>query len=209
MKGFQRSRRVTGNQLQRTVISLLQPSRLVNTGNSNTNSGGVLIPVAVGSPGFGSALLQGFEKGLIQIEEALASLQFTCTDAHLTQTFTGNYSIGTAAAVDTTLAGAASNIVGITALAAATAGVSPVTTNTPAALSLIVNNSDSVSGTGTKIVHSPLTVALPNGENPVSIKTGPQLGFYLNLVLANVSTAPVSVSVWGEVALSYSVTGNY
>lgn len=209
MKGFQRSRRTSGRQLQQTVISLLQQTRLVNTGISNTNSGGTLVPVAVGSPGFGSVLLQGFDKGLIQIEEALSSLQFICTNANLTQTFTGSYSIGTTAAVDTTLAGTASNIVGITTIPAATAGVSPLITNTPAALSLVVNNCDSVSGTGTKIVNGPLTTSNPNGETSVSIKTGPGLGLYLNLVLANVSTASVSVAAQGTISLSYSVTGNY
>ncbi|CAB4169249.1 hypothetical protein UFOVP1516_63 [uncultured Caudovirales phage] len=207
-KGLLRSKRgLTSSQV--TVIIPIVGSKLVTTGTGLTVAGGTAVSVAIGAPGFGSILLQGFPKGNIQVEEALANLQFTCTDANITAAFSGVFSVGTAQTASATLTGTSANIVASTAIAAATAGVSLVTPNTPAVLSLVVNNSDSVSGTSSKIVMAQPTVAAPSGVSSQTIKTGPNLGFYLNLALSTVTTAAVSVSVSGQIVLTYSITGNY
>lgn len=206
--GLPRSKRsLTSSQI--TVVIPLVGSKLVTTGNALTSAGGTLVPVAIGAPGYGSVLLQGFPKGNIQVEEALANLQFSCSDANITAAFSGVFSIGTAQTASATLTGTSANIVASTAISAATAGVSAVTPNTPAELSLVVNNSDSVSGTGSKIVMAQPTVAAPSGVSSQTIKTGPNLGFYLNLALSTVTTAAVNVTVTGQVVLTYSITGNY
>ena len=178
----------------------------------NTGVGGSIVSVAVGAPGFGSILIQGFPKGVVQIEEAIASIQLQSSSANINATFSGSFSIGTTAAVDTALGGTASNIVPVTAISAATAGLSPITNAISAALSLVVNNADSVSGTGTKVVPGQPavgTITQASGGSPQSIKTGPSLGFYLNLALSTVSTGAAPVTALGQVTLSYSVTGNY
>lgn len=206
--GLPRSKRGSTSS-QVTVIIPIVGSKLVATGNSLTVAGGSAVSVAIGAPGFGSVLLQGFPKGNIQIEEALSNLQFVSTDANITAAFSGVYSIGTAQTASAVLTGTSADIVGSTAIAAATARVSLVTPNAPAALSLVVNNSDSVSGTGTKLVMAQPTVAVPSGASSQTIKTGPNLGFYLNLALSTVTTAAVNVSVSGQIVLTYSITGNY
>lgn len=218
-KGLPRSKKGL-TSTQNTVIIPLAGSRIIPaqplTGTtpaqiSGQTAGvaGSLISVAVGAPGFGSVLIQGLPKGNVQIEEVLANLQFICTDANLTQTFTGNFSIGTAAATSNVLAGNNVNVVPSTAISAATAGVSPLTLATPAALSLVLNNSDSVSGTGTRVVQTQPSIAVPSGNSSQTIKTGPALGFYLNLTLSTVTTAAVNVTVNGQIVVTYSVTGNY
>jgi len=206
--GLPRSKRGSTSS-QVTVIIPIVGSKLVTTGNSLTSAGGTVVSVAIGAPGYGSVLLQGFPKGNIQIEEALSNLQFVSTDANITAAFSGVYSIGTAQTASATLTGTSANICASTAISAATAGVSPITVCTPAALSLVVNNSDSVSGTGTRIVMAQPTVAVPSGNSSQTIKTGPNLGFYLNLALSTVTTAAVNVSVSGQIVLTYSITGNY
>lgn len=170
---------------------------------------GSLVTVGVGAPGFGSVFIQGLPKGNILIEEVLVSLQFTCVSPNLTTTFTGSYSLGTTAATSAVLAGANIDIAAETVLTAATAGVSPLITNVPAALSVIINNSDSVSGTGTRVVQTQPSIAVPSGNSAQTIKTGPNKGIYLNVTLNAVTTAAVVAAVTGQIVITYSVTGNY
>lgn len=78
--------------------------------------------------GFGSAVAGDFPEGNINFLGAVAQLQFTGpTDAGLVDTWEGDYGVGTTPAADATISGSDVDIVGSTALAAATAEVSPST----------------------------------------------------------------------------------
>lgn len=79
--------------------------------------------------GFGTAVIGDLPEGNILLMGAAAYVQFTkdATASSVTATFTGNYAIGSAPTADATLAGAEVDVVPSTALAAATAGVSPLT----------------------------------------------------------------------------------
>ncbi len=72
---------------------------------------------------------------------AAAYLQFTKLDAGTTATFDGDYSVGTTATADATLSTTDANIIGSSALGAATAGVSPVVRG-EGATAVMLNNTD-------------------------------------------------------------------
>lgn len=75
--------------------------------------------------GWGTAVIGDLPEGNILFLGAIAYLQFNSADADITATYDGDYSIGTAATADATLADAEVDIVPSTALGAATAKLSP------------------------------------------------------------------------------------
>lgn len=76
--------------------------------------------------GFGTGVIGDFPEGNVLFLGAVSYLTFTGpTSADLADTWDGDYSIGTAPTADVTLSGAEVNIIGSTALGAATAEVSP------------------------------------------------------------------------------------
>jgi len=91
----------------------------------------------------------------------------------------------------------------------AVASVSPITPSVGTALNLIVNNSDSVSGTAARLVPGPVTAAAPSGNTSQTVKTGPAIGVNLNISVANVATAVAPITVNGSITLTVAVTGNY
>jgi hypothetical protein len=117
--------------------------------------------------GFGSAVAAGLPEGNILFLGGVAYLQFTEADADVTDTYTGNFSVGTTATADATLDTTDANLIGSTALSAATGGVSPRTRGVSAAdATEILDNTDgslevnlnltiadaSISGTGSFVV---------------------------------------------------------
>lgn len=99
--------------------------------------------------GFGTAVVAGLPEGNLLILGAVGYCQ-VAKDTVLgatgvTATFTGNYSLGSAATADATLNGSEVDIVASTALAAATAGVSPLTRGTQPAQAIIDNTDSSKS----------------------------------------------------------------
>lgn len=79
--------------------------------------------------GFGSAVAAGLPEGNILLLGAVANMSFAGSgaDAALVDTWEGDFAVGTTPASNGTLTGADIDIVGSTALAAATAEVSPTT----------------------------------------------------------------------------------
>jgi len=140
--------------------------------------------------------------------EAFANLQFSSlitgvANPNVPATFTGNFSLGTTATADATLTSTDANIVASTAMTTAVASVSAITPSVGTSLALVVNNSDSVSGTTPRLV--------PNGTGvtSVTVKTGPAININLNISVANVSTAAAPITANGSITISYAVTGNY
>lgn len=87
----------------------------------------VTVSVTDGAPGYGSAVIGDLPEGNILFLGAVSYLQFTTSDADVTATFDGDYSIGTVATVDGDVSDSGeANIVASTALGAATAKLSPV-----------------------------------------------------------------------------------
>lgn len=87
----------------------------------------VTISVVDGVPGYGSVALAGLPEGNVLFLGAVAYLQLLTADVDITATFTGNFSIGTAATVNGNLTDAnEADIIPSTALGAATAKLSPV-----------------------------------------------------------------------------------
>lgn len=93
--------------------------------------------------GFGSAVIAGLPEGNILILGCVAYAQVSKNTvagaAGTLDTFTGSYSIGSAATADATLSGAEIDVVAAKTLAAATAGVSPLTRGVGATPSVIDN----------------------------------------------------------------------
>lgn len=90
--------------------------------------GGTVTVAATGAAvGFGTAVIGDLPEGNILLLGAVAylSLAGTGSDANLTATWDGDFSIGTAPTADVTLSGAEVDIIASTALGAATAEVSP------------------------------------------------------------------------------------
>jgi hypothetical protein len=207
-KGQQRTRD-RSNQSQVRTITIPITSFPVSQGSGvSPGGGGLIVNAAVGTPGWGTAVIQGLPRGNIVILEAFANLQFSSlingvANPNVPATFTGAFSIGTTATADATLASTDANVVPSTAMTTAVASVAAVTPSTVSALNLVVNNSDSVSGTTPKLV--------PIGQNAtsVTVKTGPAIGLNLNFTIANVSTAPAPITINGSVTITYALNGNY
>ncbi len=133
------------------------------------------LPLAVAGTtgvGFGTAVIGDLPPGNILFLGAVAYMQFTTADGDVVATFDGDYSIGSAPTADATLSGAEVDIVGSTALGAATAGVSPVARGTNAT-QVILDNTDgslelnlnvliddaNISGAGDFVVNGVLHIA--------------------------------------------------
>jgi hypothetical protein len=93
-----------------------------------------LVTLADGNPGAGTAVIRKLPQGNIMFLGALCYLTFTKVSGSITDTFDGDFSIGTTADANATLATTDIDIVQSTSMGAATAGVSPrirgVTANT-------------------------------------------------------------------------------
>lgn len=101
--------------------------------------------VVDGAPGYGTAVVAGLPQGNLLYLGAVAYLQFSTSDADITATFDGDYSIGTVPTADSDLADAGeADIIPSTALGAATAKVSPVVrgASTDALGGGIIDNTD-------------------------------------------------------------------
>lgn len=96
--------------------------------------------------GFGSAVIAGLPEGNILILGCVAYAQVSkdtvAGAAGTLDAFTGSYSIGSAATADATLSGFEIDVIAAQALAAATAGVSPMTRAIGPTQS-IIDNTDS------------------------------------------------------------------
>ena len=133
--------------------------------------------------GFGSLVIGDFPQGNILILGAVGYMQFTGpTSANLDDTWEGDFGIGTTPASDATITTTDINIVGSTALAAATAEASPRTRGTSNTTDLdhIVDNTDD------------------------------SLEINLNLLVddANIGADDLDFTVNGEVTISYVMLGN-
>lgn len=95
--------------------------------------------------GFSATVFNDFPEGNILLLGAVAYIQASkdtvAGAAGTLDTFTGNYSIGSAPTADATLSGAEVDVIPSTALSAATAGVSPLTRGTQAT-QVILDNTD-------------------------------------------------------------------
>lgn len=100
------------------------------------------VSVADGAPGFGTSVIAGLPQGNILYLGAVGYLQFTTSDADITTTFDGDFSIGTTATADNTITGSDGDIIPSTAMGAATAKVSPVIrcTSTDALQGIVIDN---------------------------------------------------------------------
>lgn len=95
--------------------------------------------------GFGTAVLGDFPVGNILLLGAMSYIQISKGVAAGTiDTFAGNYSVGSAPTADAVLSGAEVDVIPSTALAAATAGVSPLTRGVQAAQAMLDNTDDSL-----------------------------------------------------------------
>jgi len=95
--------------------------------------------------GFGSFVASDFPEGNVLFLGAVSYLQFTGpTTGDLSDTWAGDYAVGTTPADDGTLGGTDVDLVASTALAAATAEVSPRTraTGATAANAAVLDNTD-------------------------------------------------------------------
>lgn len=85
------------------------------------------VSVADGAPGFGTAVIAGLPQGNLLFLGAVSYLQFSTSDADITTTFDGDYSIGTVATIDSDVSDSGeADIIPSTALGAATDKLSPV-----------------------------------------------------------------------------------
>jgi hypothetical protein len=101
------------------------------------------VSVADGAPGFGTSVIAGLPQGNILYLGGVAYLRFFTSDADVTATFDGDFSIGTVPTVDNDVADAnEADIIPSTAMGAATAKLSPVIrgVSTDALGGLIIDN---------------------------------------------------------------------
>lgn len=90
--------------------------------------------------GFGSSVIQGLPEGNILLLGAVMNVQFTHgADANAIAAFTGNFGVGSTPANDGTITAGDVDIIASTALAAATANVSPLVRAVNAAQSILDN----------------------------------------------------------------------
>lgn len=103
----------------------------------------VAVAVADGAPGYGTAVIGDFPEGNILLLGAVSYVQFQTADADVTATFDGDYSIGTVPTADNDVADAGeANVVGSTALGAATAKLSPVVRGVIGTTGVLLDNTD-------------------------------------------------------------------
>lgn len=140
------------------------------------------VSVVNGAPGYGSAVLAGLPEGNILFLGAVAYFQFSTSDADVIATFDGDYSIGTAATVDSDLADAnEADIIPSTPLGVATAKLSPV-------------------------VRGASTDALGGG---IIDNTSNTLNLHLNLLIDDSSiSGAADFTVNGDVFIAYLILGD-
>ena len=94
--------------------------------------------------GFGSAVLTALPEGNFVLLGCVCNLQFDSVDADVAATWEGDYSVGTTATADSTLATTEIDIIASTAIAAATAKLSPITRGASSATenSAVFDNTD-------------------------------------------------------------------
>jgi len=95
--------------------------------------------------GFGSVVIGDFPEGNILLLGALANLTFTGpTSADLVDTWEGDFGIGSTPSSDATISAGDEDLVAETALAAATAEVSPTTrgVSIPGTAGVVLDNTD-------------------------------------------------------------------
>ena len=105
----------------------------------------VSLSVVDGAPGYGTVVIGDLPQGNILFLGAISYLSFTTSDADVTATFDGDYSIGTVPTADSDVADSGeADIIPSTALGAATAKVSPVVrgASTDAIGGGIIDNTD-------------------------------------------------------------------
>ncbi len=85
------------------------------------------ISVTDGVPGWGTAVLTNLPEGNFVLLGCVVNLQFDTADADIIATWEGDFSVGTAPTADGTLSGGEIDIIASTAIAAATAKLSPIT----------------------------------------------------------------------------------
>ena len=85
----------------------------------------VLVDLTDGNPGVGTKVLRKLKQGNLMFFGALCYVTFTKVSGSITDTFDGDFSIGTTADANATLATTDVDIIQSTAMGAATAGVSP------------------------------------------------------------------------------------
>lgn len=103
----------------------------------------VTVSAASTAVGFGTAVIGDFEEGNVLFLGAVSNFTFagSGSDANLTADWEGDYAIGSTATADVTLDGTDVDIIPSTAIAAATAEVSPVTRGANAT-QVMLNNTD-------------------------------------------------------------------
>jgi hypothetical protein len=94
--------------------------------------------------GFGTAVIGDLPAGNIMFLAAVAYVTVTKLDAGTLATFAGNFSVGTTPTADATLSSTDANIIASTALAAATASVSPTTRGSGTTAALLDNTDGSL-----------------------------------------------------------------
>ncbi len=173
-KGLPRSQtrgRLTGSDLKRGVIPVPAATTITITG-------------AAGD-GWGTVVIGDFPAGNIVFLACIGYIQLAGSgaDADLGDTWEGDYSIGTTATVDATLTGTDANIVPITALAAATAELSPKTRG--------VQSTGALAG-----------AVFDNTDGSLEIN--------LNMLIddADIAGDDSIITVTGEIYISYEVLGD-
>lgn len=102
------------------------------------------VPISVAGTtgvGFGTAVIGDLPPGNILFLGAVGYMQFATADGDVQAAFDGDYAIGTTPTADATVAGTEADIVALTALGPATAGLSPVARGTNAT-QVILDNTD-------------------------------------------------------------------
>lgn len=94
--------------------------------------------------GYGSAVIGDLPEGNILFLGAVAYATFTTSDSDVQATYDGDYSVGTTATSDATLSSTDANLIGSTALGAATAGVSPTARGTGVTAAILDNTDGSL-----------------------------------------------------------------
>ena len=134
--------------------------------------------------GFGFGIASDFPEGNVLLLGCVANMKFSGPSGgsgDLVDTWTGNFSLGTTGATDGTLTGDDIDLVGSTALAAATAEVSPLTR-----------------GVGVTATNA---AVLDNTDGSLEIN--------LSLLIADASiSGTVAMTADGEIHLSYIMLGD-
>lgn len=163
----------------------------VVTRRVNVDNVVVAVSATGAAVGFGTGVIGDFPEGNILFMGAVAYLAFagSGSDANLSDTWSGDYSVGTTATADVTLSGTEVDIVASTAIGAATSEVIAATRG--------VTGSDATDGG----LLAPLI--LDNTDGSLEIN--------LNLLIdaADITDdQSVNITVSGEVYLAYAVLGD-